>query len=172
MDDKSNVSDELLSDSSDSVVFLQELVYISDDEDEIEDKDFYEPAQQSTRQVKHQKTHQVLISVDASCNGVTAAGTCVIIDDDNFGTKAKSLDVLPGHDSRIAELATINAAVKWGCELIKGVRDMGETKVTTICVISDCQDMVNRWNAPYVTLNTLTDLLGLHQEAQSPDLLN
>ena len=142
--------DVLFSSSSDDVSFEREVIYISSDDEE----DIVPDAQQQLvipRPVLLAHGHdvsQLIISVDASCNGRKAAGTCVILEDATFGTRMKTLPVVPGDNSSIAELATITEAVRWACSLIQLARANGGCDIKTLTVVSDCMDMVQRWQWP------------------------
>lgn len=148
MDNSKKDEDELLSASSDDVIIEREVIYISSDDDEDEDNgDFYVPS--PVQHLPQQDASQhLIISTDASCNSRTAAGTCVIQRDTCFGTQTKTLPVLPGNDSQIAELAAMTEAVRWGCELIRTAQMSGDCKVKTLQIVSDCKTTVQWWKWP------------------------
>lgn len=144
-----NESDDVLFDpapSDDELAILQEIIYISsDDEDEDAADDFFIP--RPTPSSNNQDPTQVVISTDASCNRLTAAGTCVILNDVTFGTQMRTLPHTPA-DSFIAELLAMTEAVDWGIQLAEDARSLGDSRITTIHVISDCKNAVQWWEAP------------------------
>lgn len=146
MDNTEEDTDPLSLGHSDFII-EKEVIYISsDDGDDGANDDFYVP--RPVQQFHNQDASQLLISTDASCNKLTAAGSCVILNDVTFGSQTRTLPVVPADDSLVAELVAMTEAVRLGCQLVQGARRMGDCKVKTLHIVSDCAATVNWRNAP------------------------
>ena len=134
-------------DSDDDVIFVREVIHISsDDEAEAVDRDFVNspPSEPDDR---NDDSSRIVISTDASCNHLTAGGTCVIMEDITFGSRTRTVAIEPAGDCTLAELVTITAAVRWGCQLVEEKRRRDDDQVKKLKILCDCTAAVSWWNS-------------------------